>query len=201
MCEHLNVNMSPSSVRACIQKAGFTHKKCRYVVCKNGLDDKRAEFAALVTSSIDPSDVISIDESSVMYESPPLKGYTPRGTRLECKTKNYHTKKWSVLLAVSNTEVVDVIMVDGSINSDVFAMFVSRLGVHGKKHLLMDNASIHKTKTVKAAIAATGMSPLFLPPYTPWFQPVEHCFSVLKNDETHHESREPCTTSDWGGSI
>ena len=174
-----NVDISRSSVSACIRKAGFTFKACRYVVDKEGLDDKRRLFASAVAGVILPEHVVSIDESSVAYETPPRAGYAPKGRRLNCKTRAFHPKKWSVLLAVSTGGVIGVELV--AINSSRFAAFVQRLRAAGKTHLLMDNASIHKTAAVRDACAAADLQPLFLPPYTPWFQPVEHCFSALKS--------------------
>jgi len=59
--------------------------------------------------------------------------------------------------------------------------FVETLDTNGRDVILMDNASIHKTNIVQDTIVSRGMTPCYLPPYTPEFQPIEHCFSVLKN--------------------
>lgn len=172
-------NISVSSIRTCIMKAGFTYKKCRYVVDKVGLDEVRATFARLTLASVHPSEVISIDESYVTHDSSPLCGYAMRGIRLNVKVKSMRSKRWSFLLAVSNTEVVSSVVLDGTVDSSVFATFVRQLKGSGKKYLLMDNASFHKTSGVLSACDFAGLTPLFLPPYTPFFQPVEHCFSVV----------------------
>ena len=58
---------------------------------------------------------------------------------------------------------------------------MSTLNTDARDVVLMDNASIHKTTLVMDTIIGRGMTPCFLPPYTPDFQPIEHCFSVLKN--------------------
>jgi transposase len=138
-------------------------------------------FAKAVSESIDPDEVISIDESAIQYETPPRMGYAPKGTRLNCPTMSSHPKKWSILLAVSKTHgVVESLLVDGAIDSGIFAKFVAGLGGRGFKHLLMDNASFHKTESVRKACRSAALSPLFLPPYTPKFQPVETCFFNLK---------------------
>ena len=76
------MEISETSVRTCIKKAGFTYKKCRYVVTKENLDAKRAEFAARVSATINPNDVLSVDESSVAFETMAQYGYAPKGRRL-----------------------------------------------------------------------------------------------------------------------
>ncbi|WP_257129635.1 transposase, partial [Piscirickettsia salmonis] len=43
------------------------------------------------------------------------------------------------------------------------------------------NASLHKSKGVKEAIEDAGCHLLFLPPYSPDLNPIEHVWSPLKN--------------------
>ena len=45
---------------------------------------------------------------------------------------------------------------------------------------IMDNLSSHKRAAVKEMIEAVGASLLFLPPYSPDFNPIEKAFSRLK---------------------
>ena len=44
----------------------------------------------------------------------------------------------------------------------------------------MDNLSSHKGPAVCQAIAATGARLLYLPPYSPDFNPIENAFAKLK---------------------
>jgi len=46
--------------------------------------------------------------------------------------------------------------------------------------VIMDNLSSHKAPAVRAAIEAVGARLLFLPPYSPDFNPIEQAFSKLK---------------------
>ena len=43
--------------------------------------------------------------------------------------------------------------------------------------LILDNAKIHKTEEVKETLIGTGFKVLFLPPYTPQFNPIELVFN------------------------
>ena len=183
-----NIHISDSSVRTCIKKAGFTYKKSRYVVSKEGLDTKRVDFAQMVTSAIRPEEVISIDESSVSFEMTAAYGWQNKGQRLNANVATMKSKRWSMLLAVTSDGEHESNLIEGSIDSHHFASFVKTLHVFrnekNKKYLLLDNASIHKTNAVLAACETVGLVPLYLPPYTPFFQPVEHCFSVIKHRMT-----------------
>ena len=185
---NMNIRISESSVRTCIKKAGFTYKKSRYVVSKEGLDTKRTDFAKMVTSTIHPDEVISIDESSVSFEMTAAYGWQKKGQRLNANVTSMKSQRWSMLLAVTSDGEHESNLIEGSIDSRHFASFVETLGAlrkdKNKKYLLLDNASIHKTNPVLAACETVGLIPLYLPPYTPFFQPVEHCFSVIKHRMT-----------------
>jgi transposase len=44
----------------------------------------------------------------------------------------------------------------------------------------MDNVAFHKTKEVKDFIKSTNSQTLFIPPYSPEFNPIELAFSKIK---------------------
>ncbi|RKU12653.1 hypothetical protein C6501_10705 [Candidatus Poribacteria bacterium] len=47
--------------------------------------------------------------------------------------------------------------------------------------VIMDNAPIHRTKCTRELIeATTGAELLFLPPYSPDYNPIEHDFANIK---------------------
>jgi transposase len=46
--------------------------------------------------------------------------------------------------------------------------------------VILDNLPAHKGRLVRAAIEAAGASLLYLPPYSPDFNPIENAFAKLK---------------------
>ena len=46
----------------------------------------------------------------------------------------------------------------------------------------MDNSSTHKGDQVKETLKELGYIPLYTPPYSPWFNPIEKCFSMVKKN-------------------
>ncbi len=51
--------------------------------------------------------------------------------------------------------------------------------------LIMDNASFHKTRKTRELIEESGHELLFLPPYSPDFNPIEKHFANLKKIRTY----------------
>ena len=74
-------------------------------------------------------------------------------------------------------------VLDGPMNGDAFTPYVTRVLVPELSPgdvVIMDNLSSHKAPAVRAAIEASGARLLFLPPYSPDFNPIEQAFSKLK---------------------
>jgi transposase len=46
--------------------------------------------------------------------------------------------------------------------------------------MVMDNLQVHKSRRVKEIIEGAGAEVLFLPPYSPDFNPIEEAFSKVK---------------------
>lgn len=46
--------------------------------------------------------------------------------------------------------------------------------------IVWDNCSIHKGKEIEQAIVAAGAKLVYLPPYSPDFNPIENCWSKIK---------------------
>jgi transposase len=72
---------------------------------------------------------------------------------------------------------------DGPINRDAFVAYVRHVLVPELSPgdiVIMDNLSSHKAPAARDAIEAAGARLLFLPPYSPDFNPIEQAFSKLK---------------------
>jgi transposase len=76
------------------------------------------------------------------------------------------------------------IAVVGSTTREVFEAYLERILVPtlrpGQKIVVMDNLAVHKGERVRKLIEAQGCEPLYLPPYSPDFNPIEEAFSKVK---------------------
>ena len=72
---------------------------------------------------------------------------------------------------------------DGPINGEMFLAYVREFlcpTLQPEDIVILDNLSSHKVTGVEEAIRATGATLLYLPPYSPDFNPIEKFFSKLK---------------------
>ena len=69
-------------------------------------------------------------------------------------------------------------------NENMFGEFLDNLYIdkkHRKIALFMDNASSHKTTMIKMKLNELEIEPIYSVPYQPDLNPVESCFSKIKN--------------------
>ena len=74
-------------------------------------------------------------------------------------------------------------VVDKPMNGKIFLIYIRKVLVPSLQPgdvVIMDNLSSHKVTGVKDAIEAAGARLLYLPPYSPDFNPIEQAFSKLK---------------------
>ena len=73
--------------------------------------------------------------------------------------------------------------VEGAVDGEAFEAYVEhflapKLG--RGQIVVMDNLSVHKSKRVERLVEEAGCELLFLPPYSPDFNPIEEAFSKAK---------------------
>lgn len=121
--------------------------------------------------------IIYLDESGFKGHDNRAYGYAQRGK--PCLSQyNWSLKNQSNAIgAVFNQQLFAVGLYDCSINSDVFHGWVKEVllpQLPDNSVIVMDNATFHKRSDIKALIEAAGHTILWLPPYSPDLNPIEH---------------------------
>jgi transposase len=130
-----------------------------------------------------PEKLVFIDETWAKTNMTRSRGRAPRGERLVDYVPHGHWKTTTFLAALRVTGMTAPLVVDGAINGDIFLAYVRQhLAPTLKPNdiVIMDNLSSHKLEGVRAAIEAAGARLVYLPPYSPDFNPIELVFSKLK---------------------
>ena len=114
----------------------------------------------------------------------PLRGWAPRGLRLEAKVPHGHWKTTTFLAALRHDRIDAPWILDGPIDGKSFRTYVEKLLVptlKGGDIVIMDNLGSHKGKAVRQLIRSTGAKLFFLPKYSPDLNPIEQVFAKLKH--------------------
>ena len=94
-----------------------------------------------------------------------------------------HRKTTTLVAGLRTTGMVAPMVLDGPINGEWFEAYVRQILVPELRRgdiVIMDNLSSHKRASVRERIEAAGATLLFLPPYSPDFNPIEKAFARLK---------------------
>lgn len=130
-------------------------------------------------------DLIFIDESGCHPGIGPLRGWAPKGVPLVGPEQVYARKQHiSIIGAIGYDGPIARGTVRGGVGSREFRRFIEKqLAPHLRPgHIVcMDNLSAHKNKKVRELVEAAGASVLFLPPYSPDFNPIEAAWAKIKH--------------------
>ena len=132
---------------------------------------------------LDPDRLVFIDETWASTDMARTHGRAPRGERLRAPIPHGHWKTTTFVAGLRNTGMVAPLVLDGPINGELFQVYVDQILVPELRPgdvVVMDNLGSHKRAGVRRAIEAVGASLLYLPPYSPEFNPIENAFAKLK---------------------
>jgi transposase len=132
---------------------------------------------------LDPERLVFIDETWASTNMGRRYGRCRRGERLRVGVPHGHWKTTTFVGALTLRGFIAPWVLDGPINRDAFETFVKKVLVPELRKgdiVVMDNLSSHKGPKVRQLIEAAGASLLYLPPYSPDFNPIENAFAKLK---------------------
>jgi transposase len=126
---------------------------------------------------------VFIDETWASTAMARRYGRAPRGQRLRAGVPYGHWKTTTFVAGLRLTGMVAPLVLDGPINRNAFETYIAKVLVPELRPgdvVIMDNLSSHKGSNVRAMIEAARASLLYLPPYSPDFNPIENAFAKLK---------------------
>ena len=107
------------------------------------------------------------------------RGRSPRGERLRSPVPHGHWKTTTFTGALRLAGMTAPFVYDGAMNGAVFRAYVEQVLVPTLLPgdiVVMDNLPAHKAAGVRDAIEQVGGRLLYLPPYSPDFNPIENAF-------------------------
>ncbi len=132
---------------------------------------------------LDLERLVFIDETGASTKMTRLRGRAPRGERCVAPIPHGHWKTTTFTAGLRLGGMVAPMVLDGAMDGDAFRAYVEQVLVPELTKgdvVIMDNLPAHKVTGVRMAIEGAGARLIYLPPYSPDFNPIEMAFSKLK---------------------
>ena len=127
--------------------------------------------------------IIYLDESGFKSNDYRPYAYAPKGQTC-CDTHDWQLKNLTNAIgAIHNGQLFSVGLYNQSINSGIFHHWVKTLllpQLPANSVVVMDNATFHKRQDVQDLFGNAGHTILWLPPYSPDLNPIEHTWAWIK---------------------
>jgi transposase len=173
ICSRYALTPSKSTIYRSLKRLGLTHKRAQNVRQPNKLSQH-----PFYDGPNPYHDAISIDECHFDAADFQRYGWCYKNERVAKRKPNQY-QRVSLLLALSADGVVKSQLVKESVNSTTFIDFIRDLP--RGRNVIVDNASIHTARAVKSYCVENDITLNYTPPYSPWYNPVEFSFSVIKS--------------------
>jgi transposase len=133
---------------------------------------------------LDPKKLVFIDETSISTSMARRFGWAPRGERCRASIPFGHWKTTTFVAGLRVDRIDAPMTIEGALDGEAFLAYVEQVlapTLSKGETVVMDNVPLHKVAGVSEAITAKGASVLYLPAYSPDFDPIEKFFSKFKS--------------------
>lgn len=136
--------------------------------------------------------LVFVDESGANTKMTRLRGRALGGQRLLARVPHGHYQTSTLISGIRLGGPCAPWLFSGPMNGEMFLAWV-RQGLAPTLRpgdvVILDNLSTHKIRGVREALEATRARLLYLPPYSPDFNPIEPMWSKIKQILRRHAPR------------
>ena len=143
----------------------------------------RAAWRVIVAGAVDPRRLVFVDEMGTNTSLSALYAYAPKGRRAYARIPRNRGANTTLLASMSLEGMGPCLAVEGATTATVFEAYVEKVlapSLRRGQIIVLDNLSAHKSERAKELIEERGCQLLYLPAYSPDFNPIEEAFSKIK---------------------
>ncbi len=138
----------------------------------------------MVAAVVDPQSLVFVDECGVHTSLALIYGYAPRGERLHLSVPRNRGKNTTLLSSMTVEGIGPSLAVEGATTARVFETYVEEVlapSLRSGQIVVMDNLGAHRPARIGELIEERGCELLYLPAYSPDYNPIEEAFAKIKN--------------------
>ena len=187
--DKFKIHLTDSSIYNILNKHKITRKRLRskyYPEKREGQEASDLKTFYEKLNTYDYKRTICLDETSIYLNMKHSYGRSRSGTRVIKKTNKYPFKRYNMLCAICADRVVGWKLykdITGGLKTQNILEFYDEFIKDNYKNylIIMDNAVIHKSKTIRERIEDNHNHLLYSVPYHPETNSIEEFFSQLKH--------------------
>ena len=130
-----------------------------------------------------------LDECGVDHRLYREYGRAPRGERIYQELTGKRRERTSIISASRHGKLVAPLVFQGSCNTEVVDTYFAQVLLPTLPQgsvIVLDNARFHQSPTTARLVEQAGCRLLFLPAYSPDFNPIEHLWAAFKTRLRRH---------------
>jgi transposase len=134
-------------------------------------------------ATLNPADLVFVDETSTHTAMTRRRARAPRGERAVGRTPRNHGPNVTLLATLTPEGIGPAVAIPGAVDGAAFVAYAACVlapSLRSGQVVILDNLSAHKSEVARTAVEAAGARLLFLPPYSPDFNPIELAFAKVK---------------------
>ena len=146
--------------------------------------EKRKAFQQEIVQ-LNPADLVYVDECGLDESIYRPYVRAPIGQKILENISGNRTERTSIIAGLNQGTILAPWHFSGYCNTEVILTWVANELVATLKAgmtVIWDNATFHQSKQIKTFIENAGCQLIFLPPYSPNFNPIEKYWAKLKAD-------------------
>ncbi len=143
----------------------------------------RAAWHTLIAGRLDARPLVFVDEMGTNTSLAPLYAWSRKGERALFEVPRNWGANVTLLASITAEGMGPCLAVEGATTKAVFEAYLERVLAPSLKSgqvVVMDNLTAHKGSRVRELVEERGCKLLYLPPYSPDFNPIEEAFAKIK---------------------
>jgi len=137
----------------------------------------------MVAGAVDPRRLVFVDEMGTNTSLSARYAYSLKGSRAYDRVPRNRGVNTTLLASMSLEGMGPCLTVEGTTTATVFEAYVEQVlapTLRRGQVVVVDNLGAHKGVRIRELIEERGCQLLYLPPYSPDFNPIEEAFSKIK---------------------